>query len=121
MITRDIQIGKHTYKTCFSTRVVMALEARGGDADKELQRILDERKVADMFWLLHQMLSAGRRYSILEGEDPPPEISYDNLLDLVGMDDYGSMFAQMAATIADDKTPTVIADPAKNVEATPGA
>ena len=121
MITRDIQIGRHTYKTCFSTRVVMALEARGGDADKELQRILDERKVADMFWLLHKMLDAGRRYSILEGENPPPEISYDNLLDLVGMDDYGSMFAQMAATIADDKTPTVLADPAKKVDATPGA
>lgn len=121
MITRDITIGKRTYKACFSTRVLMALEARGGDAEKELQRILDERKVADMFWLLHQMLDAGRRYSIIEGEEPPPELSHENLLDLVGMDDYGSMFAQMAATIADDKTPTVVADSAKNVEATPGA
>lgn len=121
MITRDINIGKHTYKACFSTRVLMALETRGGDSEKELQRILEDRKVADMFWLLHQMLDAGRRYSIIEGVEPPPEISYDDLLDLVGMDDYGSMFSQLAATIAADKTPTVVAEPAKNTEATPGA
>ena len=121
MITRDIVIGKHTYKACFSTRVLLALEARGGDSEKELQRILNDKSVADMFWLLHQMLDAGRRYSIIEGVEPPPEISYDDLLDLVGMDDYGAMFAQMASTIADDKTPTVVACSAKNMEATPGA
>ena len=121
MITRDIIIGKQTYKACFSTRVLLALEARGGDPEKELQRILENRSVSEMFWLLHQMLDAGRRYCIIEGVEPPPEISYDDLLDLVGMDDYGSMFTQMAATIAEDKTPTVSAEPAKNTEATPGA
>lgn len=120
MITREITIGKTTYIACFSTRVVLALEQRGGDADKELQRILSENKISDMFWLLYMMLDAGRRYALADGMEAPPEISYDDLLDLVGMDDYDSMFAHLTSTIAADQTPTVEAAPAKNTEATPG-
>ena len=67
MRTGKITIGGKDYITCLSTRVLVALEERGGDADQELARIMQGRKLGDLFWLLAQMIDAGDRYAKLEG------------------------------------------------------
>ena len=121
MRTGKITVNGQDYITCLSTRVLVALEERGGDADKELARIMQGRKLGDLFWLLAQMIDAGDRYAKLEGIDNPGTLSLDALMDSMGPDDYEVMTGAMEDTVKAGATPTVEAKPAngkgKNAEA----
>ena len=119
MRVKHITINKKEYPICFSTRVLIALEERAGNADIELNRIFSERKMTDVFWLLAQMLDAGYRYADIDGQVTPDPLTYDQLLDLIGVDEYSTMFSSLSSAIRDDSAPTVEAAPAKNAEATP--
>ena len=107
MRTGKVEINGKEYLLCFSTRVLMALEERGGSSEAELQRIMDEHKVSDLFWLLEKMIDAGDRYAKLEGIENPGTISGDNLIDLVGVDDYETMFQSIVGAVAAGNTPEV--------------
>lgn len=113
MRTGKITVNGQDYITCLSTRVLVALEERGGDADKELARIMQGRKLGDLFWLLAQMIDAGDRYAKMEGIDNPGSLSLDALMDSMGPDDYEVMTGAMADTVKAGSTPTVEAKPAK--------
>lgn len=113
MRTGKIVVNGQEYITCLSTRVLVALEERGGDADKELARIMQGRKLGDLFWLLAQMIDAGDRYAKREGIDNPGSLSLDELIDSVGPDDYEVMTGAMVDTVKAGTTPTVEAKPAK--------
>lgn len=113
MRTGKITVNGQEYITCLSTRVLVALEERGGDAEKELARIMQGRKLGDLFWLLAQMIDAGNRYAKLEGIDNPGTLSLDALMDSMGPDDYEVMTGAMADTVKAGTTPTVEAKPAK--------
>lgn len=120
MKTHPVNLNGKTYLVTFSARVMLALEERGGDAGTELDRILAEGNLSDMFWLLSQMLDAGRRYAISEElADIPDPISLDRLLDTTDLADYQSLSAQVTQAIKADSTPSVESIPAKNAEATP--
>lgn len=122
MKLHSVTLNGKTYYVCFSARVMLALEERGGTAGEELDRILASEKLQDTFWLLTKMLDAGRRYAMTEElETIPDPISMDQLLDSTDLLDYQSLTAQITQTIKDDSTPTVEAIPAKNEEATPDA
>lgn len=95
MRTGKITIGGKDYITCLSTRVLVALEERGGDADQELARIMQGRKLGDLFWLLAQMIDAGDRYAKLEGLDNPGSLTLDAIMDCMGPDDYEAMTGAM--------------------------
>ena len=120
MRIHPVNLNGKTYLVTFSARVMLALEERGDDAGTELDRILTEGKLSDMFWLLSQMLDAGRRYAMSEelGDIPDP-ISLDQLLDTTDLADYQSLSAQVTQVIKADSTPSVESSPAKNAEATP--
>jgi hypothetical protein len=117
MRTGKITIGGKDYITCLSTRVLVALEERGGDADQELARIMQGRKLGDLFWLLAQMIDA------LEGLDNPGSLTLDAIMDCMGPDDYEAMTGAMAETVKAGTTSTVEAKPGKgsrkNAEARP--
>lgn len=113
MRTSKITVAGKEYTTCLSTRVLVALEERGGDADKELARIMQGKKLADLFWLLAQMIDAGDRYAELEGLDNPGTLSLDELMDRMGPDDYEAMTGALADTVKAGSTPTVESKPAK--------
>lgn len=113
MRTGKITVNGQDYITCLSTRVLVALEERGGDADKELARIMQGRKLGDLFWLLAQMIDAGDRYAKMEGLDNPGSLSLDALMDSMGPDDYEVMTGAMVDTVKAGTTPTVEAKPAK--------
>lgn len=121
MRTGEVTIQGKKYLTCLSTRVMVALEERGGSAEKELNRILKNEKMGDLFWLLAQMLQAGDRYAKAEGLDNPGPLSEDFLLDCLGPDDYPSLFAAVTAAVEKGATPTVEAAPGKNEGAAQGA
>ncbi len=121
MRTGIVTINEKQYLVCFSTRVMLALEERGGDADQELKKILDEHKMSSTFWLLAQMIDAGDRYAKLEGMDNPGTLSFDQLVDLVGIDEYDTMFRSVWDAIKVGGKPTVHTKvkQEKNAETTP--
>ena len=121
MRTEIVKICGKEYIACFSTRVLMALEEREGDSTKGLQRILSENKVSDLFWLLAQMIDAGDRYAKLEGLDNPGKLALDDLIDLIGVDEYEGVFRAVTETVKAGNTPNVEVKPAKNGKATQGA
>lgn len=81
------------YPICFSTRVVISCEERAGGIDAELKKISEENSLKEMFWLLSEMLKAGVRYAKLEGLETPEPPGYEQLIDIVGIDEYQSMFS----------------------------
>lgn len=118
MRTAHVTINGKEYLTCFSTRVLMALEEHCGDADVGLRRIMEEHKIADIFWLLQQMIDAGYRYAMLEGIENPGTLSLDELIDSVGVDEYEGMFKAIAETTKSGSTPRVRIKSEKNGETT---
>lgn len=119
MRTSEITIADNKYLACFSTRVLVAIEEREGDGQKGLQRILADGKTSDLFWLLAQMIDAGDRYARHEGLENPGVLTEDELLDLVGVDDYNTMFGAIAQAVQRGNTPEVEVRPAKNAKTTP--
>ena len=113
MRTGKITVNGLDYITCLSTRVLVALEGRGGGADKELAPIVGSANLSDLFWLLAQMIDAGNRYAKLEGLENPGTLSLDDLLDTMGPDDYEGMTTAMTETVRAGTTPTVEAKPGK--------
>ena len=96
----------------------MTLEERGGNADQELARILRSGKVTDSFWLLAQFIDAGDRYAEIEGIENPGRLTLDEIIDLVGIDEYDTMFHTIAETTKCGSEPTVEIKTPKNAETT---
>ena len=119
MRTGKVWIGGKEYLTCFSTRVLMRVEEEKGEAAHQwLQKMVEKQSVGDMFWLLAQLIDAGNRYAKLEGLDNPGAISFDDLVDAVGVDEYGTMFAAVVETVNNGQTPTIKTKPEKNGKTT---
>lgn len=121
MRTGKVSIKGREYMTCLSARVLRALEERGGDADKELARIMQGKKLGDLFWLLAQMIDAGNRYAEMEHLENSGTLSLDELLDSLGPDDFEGMTVAMVETVKAGTTPTVEAQPAKGKGKNAGA
>lgn len=121
----EVPLGGRTYYARFSLRVMDSLENRSierggnGNAQAELASMLDSGRPSDLFWILLQLIEAGRKCAELEGLTPPPPLTYDELLDLAGMEDMSSLYQLAAETIITDSKTTVQTEPAKNGEATP--
>ena len=122
MRTGKITISGKEYLTCFSTRVLMALEDRGRSADAELQRIMEDGRITDVFWLLEHLIDAGNRYAELEGSDNPGKLTLDEIVDRVGVDEYQTMFKAVTDAVAKGNKPTVaVKTTKKNVKTTQDA
>lgn len=118
MRTSKAFINGEEYITCFSTRVLMSIEEKYGDADEGLKKILNGKKIADIFWLLSLMIDAGDRYAKMEGIENPGKMSMDELIDIVGVNDYESIFKAVSATALAGNTATVEVKPQKNAKTT---
>lgn len=59
------------------------------------------------------MVDAGNRYAKIEGIDNPGTISYDEILDTVGVDEYQNMFTAIVEAVKAGNTPTIKTTPAK--------
>lgn len=118
MRTAKAKIHDKEYIICFSTRVLMALEEREGDSSAGLEKIMKTQKVSDVFWLLAQMIDAGDRYAKIEGIDNPGTISYDELVDTLGVDEYQDVFGAITEAVQKGTKPDVQTKPAKNAKTT---
>lgn len=130
MRTGKIEINGKEYITCMSIRVLTWLEDYGdGDSNQNLSRLIKEGRLTDMFELLVQLIDAGDRYAKLNDMENPGVLTYDELVDTMGIDDV-SKIAEMARSITDTikagSEGHVKAKPAKpakgkNAKATPEA
>lgn len=124
MRTSTLTIRGTEYPCCFSTRVLLALEERGKrekpvkSATEMLSSIMENEAMSDAFWLLHQLMVAGNRYAKLEGLDTPEVFSLDDMIDLVGVEDYPAMFAAIGKAVTDGQAQTVEAEFPKNADTT---
>ena len=124
MKTSTLTIRGTEYPYCFSTRVLLALEERGKrekpvkSATEMLSSIMENEALSDAFWLLHQLMVAGNRYAKLEGLDAPEVFSLDDMIDLVGVEDYPAMFAAIGKAVTDGQAQTVEAEFLKNADTT---
>lgn len=118
MRTAKAKIHDKEYIICFSTRVLMALEEREGDSSAGLEKIMKTQKVSDVFWLLAQMIDAGDRYAKIEGIDNPGTISYDELVDTLGVDEYQDVFGAITEAVQKGTKPDVQTKSVKNVKTT---
>lgn len=119
MRTSKVTIDGKEYLTCFSTRVLVVLEEREGNADEGLKRIMSGGKTSDAFWLLTQMIDAGDRYAKLEGLDNPGKLTLDELYDRVDVNEYADMFRAVIETAMNGTKATIEVKPSKNANATP--
>lgn len=111
----EIEIDGKQYPICFSTRVAIACQERAGSPEKVLNKIASE-DIQEIFWLLTQMIAAGCGYKKMNGEETPTPIGYEELVDIVGVDDYPSMFTAISNAIQKDTTRTVKTKPAKTAK-----
>ena len=119
MRTSEITIADNKYLVCFSTRVLVAIEEREGIACWVCRGSWQMEKRPICFGLLAQMIDAGDRYARHEGLENPGVLTEDELLDLVGVDDYNTMFGAIAQAVQRGNTPEVEVRPAKNAKTTP--
>lgn len=104
--------------------MLLALEERGRrekpvkSATEMLSSIMENEALSDAFWLLHQLMVAGNRYAKLEGLDAPEVFSLDDMIDLVGVEDYPAMFAAIGKAVTDGQAQTVEAEFPKNADTT---
>lgn len=112
-------LGKE-YKACLSTRIIINIkEKTGKEFESGINELLGKGDMAGLFWLMAEMLKAGKKYADLIGEEAPEPPCYDDLIDLVGLDEYQGLVQTIIDTATDTGTPDVIVEPdPKNPETT---
>lgn len=124
MRTAKIEINGKDYLLCFSTRVMRDCAKRYGGLENiggvisgdDAMKTLDES-----IWLLAQMMAAGAKYAKLEGIETPEPLSYEDLYDAFGVDDWLSLKAKVMETISEGTRREIETEPeeGKNAKATP--
>lgn len=99
-------LGKE-YPACLSTRLMAKIVDKTGKSFVEgINDLLTPNNIEGMFWLLAEMLDAGKRYHQLLGDETPTPPNHDTLMDLIGIDDYSAL----TAAIYDAATASSAAD-----------
>lgn len=116
MRTGKVNIKGKEYLTCFSTRVLIDIEDRYGDSTEGLKEIMGRAKVSELFWLLACLIDAGNRYAKMEGIENPGSLTEDELIDSVGVDEYETIFKNVADTVAAGGKPNIQTKPTKEAK-----
>lgn len=108
------------YPACLSTRVILNIKDRTGkEFDTGINELLGNGDLGGLFWLMAQMLKAGKKYMELTGETTPEPPSEEDLVDLVGIDEYAGLVKVITDTASGTGTPDVILeDDGKNLKTT---
>ena len=115
-----IDINGKTYPLALTARVIDNLQAINGDEwNNELDRILNSNRMRDMFWLLAQMMDAGRRSCKYEGIETPMPPDVEELLDTVHLNRMTEMAESIKLAVSMSASPDVtLEDDGKNLKAT---
>ena len=103
MRTGKITINNKQYTLCFSARVIRNCAEKFGGMDKidEVMNANDETEAFDSaIWLLNQLMQAGEKYCKANGMDTEKTPNIDEMLDLMGIDDFKNMKKSIAESIS---------------------
>lgn len=101
MKVTNIKISGIDYPAVFSTRVLTNMEEKTGKPfEQAMTEIMQDNSVTSMFWLVDQLLQAGYKYKKAQGVDAAKPPSYDELLDIVGIDEYADLFSQATGSLS---------------------
>lgn len=102
MKTSDINLKGKKYVLCFSPRVLKNLQDKTGkDITSALDDLQKKTDIGMVIWLLAQMLMAGEKYAKMENlEHESPAPTEDDLLDFVGIEEYGEIFKSLTQAIS---------------------
>lgn len=92
MTDAKIRVFEKDYPACISTRLMVKVQQKTGKSFSEgLNDLLSGDNVEGMFWMLREMLIAGKQYRALLGEESPEVPTEDYMLDMLGLDDYRAL------------------------------
>lgn len=123
MRTGKLTFEGREYPLCFSTRVVCNVTDKYGDLTEMYNALGSDNvstQLSAVMWVLAQMSAAGERYARLNGEDPHPALTEDQLWDAFGIDDLLKLTKAIMDTVTAGTSREVEAEPPKNAEATDG-
>lgn len=122
MKTGKIEILGREHTLCFSTRVTASCIDKFGSLEAMFDALGDDNLGAALensLWMLAQMLDAGRRYAKFAWDREEEAVSYDDLLDLYGLDDVDTLGQALKETVISGSKREVVTE-TKNAEATQG-
>ena len=122
MRTATFTVDGRDYLLCFSARVMRACSERYGGVetiDAALGAENTGKALDEAVWLLSKMMDAGARYARLNGQEAAA-LTYDDLYDVLSIDDLTNIKCKIAETITNGRATTVEAEPPKNAGTTPG-
>ena len=122
MRTAKFTVDGRDYLLCFSARVMRACSERYGgveNIDTALGTDDPGKALDEAIWLLSTMMDAGARYARLNGQEAAA-LTYDDLYDVLSIDDLTNIKGKIAETITNGRATTVEAEPPKNAGTTPG-
>ena len=122
MRTATLTVDGRDYLLCFSARVMRACSERYGgveNIDAALGAENTGKALDEAVWLLSKMMDAGARYAKINGQEAEA-LTYDDLYDVLSIDDLTSIKGKIAETITNGRATTVEAEPPKNAGTTPG-
>lgn len=122
MKTGKIEILGKECTLCFSTRVTTRCIEKYGSIDAMFDALGGDdlgKALEQSLWLLAEMLDAGRRYARRAWDREEEAVSYDDLLDLYGLDDVGTLGQALKETVINGSKREVVTE-TKNAEATQG-
>lgn len=98
MKTGKIEIAGKTYLTCLSAAVIVKLQEKG-DIQSIMADLEKSQSLKDSLEMIYLLIEAGSRYAKLTGIDNPPLMSFDDMCDILGMDDLIAMNTAITETI----------------------
>lgn len=107
MTVAKIKLLGKEYPACLSTEVMINIQDKTEKAFTEgINELLSMDNIDGMFWLLAEMLEAGKKYYDLIGKDAPEPPNREALKALTGFDDYqalvDSIYSAATTTTAAD-------------------
>lgn len=118
MKLNTINISGKEYPLIFSAWVIDQIQSKNDDVEAELNRILSSSKVSDMFWLLSLFLKAGHEASKLLGNEGPEPPTYEALMILTQVTEFGKIGEAIKAAVATSSPDIKLADDGKNRKTT---
>lgn len=114
MRTGKVKIAGHEYVLCFSARVIRNVEEAGYESVEAYMND-GSRQTSHILQLLAWMIDAGDRWETLEGRESPGTITFDDLIDTVGVDDFAELTVAITGAMTGERH--VEADPPKKPRA----
>lgn len=121
MRTTTVKLGGQEYLLCFSVRVSRACSERYGSVENISAALNGKNEAAvldEVAWLFSQLTDAGHRYAKINGQNPPPPLSEDTILDCFDVAELMGLVDKIKTSISAGMSTNIELQTVGNAEAT---